>query len=88
MYMVNSDTRYRVNGTHLLSGRVHNLIIHSSVHLPIARLQRVRREQVARRVRVHAVYLRIEDTRKLIWTRLPDEVTSVSKPAYGYPTQH
>lgn len=56
--------------THLLPSRMHDLIVHPAVHFPVPRLRRVRRKQVARRIRVHAVDRRVEDTRALESTRL------------------
>lgn len=67
------DMKYLTYGrlaTHLFSSRVHNLIVHPSVYFPIPRFRRVGSEQVARRIRVYAIDLRIEDTRVLVRIRL------------------
>ena len=52
-------------GIGLLASGQHNLIIRAPKHLPIPLLGRVRHEQVARRVRRHAVPRRIEHERRV-----------------------
>lgn len=52
---------------------MHDLIVHPAVHFPVPRLRRMRRKQVARRIRVRTVNRRVKDTRALEPARLGRE---------------